>query len=351
MPVLKQKNKEKQILMDALAALAAGPGIAYKHLELEPAPLAGGWQVDGYATFQPPLGRYLLEIKAHLPLVQVGLVVARLQELPGKEPRLLVTEYVTPEVGKALRERGIQFIDTAGNAWLQRAQPFVHIWVIGNRPVKQLVEKPVTTFRAKGLRVIFPLLCLPDAVDVPYRQIAAWAGVALGTVANTMEELERLGFVRKTRQGRVIENRAELLRRWVEAYPQELRPRLEPRRFHVLHPDWWKSFSYQDYEHYGIWLGGEIAAGVLTRHLYPELATVYGRPDFKRFAARVIHPLRDEQGNFELLEPFWNFETERLDEVHRFCPPLLIYADLVAVGEARHLDAARLIKEKYLDAA
>lgn len=342
-----RKTPKNQVLADALAALAAGPGIAYQQLDLEPWQ-AGKRQVDGYVTLQPPLGRYLLEVKQNLTPARVGPVAAQLRELPGKEPRLLVTDYVTPEVGKALRECGIQFIDTAGNAWLHHEKPLVHVWVIGNKPARPLAHKPVTTFRAKGLRVIFPLLCLPQAADAPYRKIAEWAGVALGTVANTLEDLERLGYLRRTRKGRVLENRTDLMRRWVEAYSQELRPRLKPQRYHILHSDWWQEFSYPDYERYDIRLSGEVAATVLTRYLRPEMTTLYGRPDFKRFAARVIQPVKDEQGNFELLEPFWNFETERLDEVHRLCPPLLVYADLVAAGEARHLDAAALIKEKYL---
>lgn len=347
MPTPTPKARETSLIAEALTALAAGPGIAHEKLELEPRHV-GKKQVDGCVTFQPPLGRYLLEIKQNLTPTRVGPVAAQWRELPGKEPRLLVTNYVTPTVGEELKAHGIQFIDAAGNAWLHHEKPLVHIWVIGNKPVRPLAHKPVTTFRAKGLRVIFPLLCLPQAMDAPYRQIAEWAGVALGTVANTLEDLERLGYLRKTRQGRVLENRADLMRHWVEAYPQELRPRLKPQRFHVLHADWWKEFSLKDYERYELWLGGEPAAAVLTRYLHPANTTVYGRPDFKRFAQRVIQPVRDENGNFELLEPFWNFETERLDDVHRVCPPLLVYADLVATGEARQLDTAAILKEKYL---
>lgn len=339
---------EKQLVADALAALAAGPGIACQQLDLEPGP-PGKSQVDGYITLQPPFGRRLLEIRQNLTPARIGAVAAQLRNLPGKEPRLLVTDYATPAVAKGLRECGVQFIDTLGNAWLHHEKPLVYVWVTGNKPLKPLAHKPVTTFRAKGLRVIFPLLCLAQAPAAPYRQIADWAGVALGTVANTMDDLERLGYLRKTRKGRVLENRDDLVRRWVEAYPQELRPRLKPQRFHVLHGDWWREFTRKDYERHGIWLGGEAAGAVLTRYLHPEVTTVYGRPDFARLAHRLVQPVRDDNGNFELLEPFWNFEFAPLDEVHRVCPPLLVYADLVVTGEARQLDAAAILKEEYLD--
>jgi len=99
-----------------------------------------------------------------------------------------------------------------------------------------------------------------------------------------------------------------------------------------------------------MWLGGEPAAAVLTKFLYPEKITVYGRPDFKKLARVVEQPVRDNKGNFELLEPFWNFETEELDEVHRICPPLLVYADLMATGDARNVEVANIIREQYLRA-
>ena len=94
--------------------------------------------------------------------------------------------------------------------------------------------------------------------------------------------------------------------------------------------------------------GGEPAAAVLTKYLYPEKITVYGSPDFKKLVQVVGQPMRDGRGNFELLEPFWNFETEELDKVHRLCPPLLIYADLLATGDARNIEVANMIREQHL---
>jgi hypothetical protein len=134
----------------------------------------------------------------------------------------------------------------------------------------------------------------------------------------------------------------------VDAYPRELRPKLKAQRFHILHPDWWKEFDYDRWEKQQMWLGGEPAAALLTKQLYPEKITVYGRPDFARLAKIIEQPARDEKGNFELLEPFWNLEFEQYHEVHRLCPPLLIYADLVATSDARNIEVANMIREQYL---
>ena len=47
-----------------------------------------------------------------------------------------------------------------------------------------------------------------------------------------------------------------------------------------------------------MWLGGEPAAAVLTKHLRPEITTLYGGEQFA-ILARKIQPVKDEHGNLE----------------------------------------------------
>lgn len=192
-------------------------------------------------------------------------------------------------------------------------------------------------------------MTLQGPLKAPTREIAYNAGVANGTVGNILKDLEKPGFVYRSKsKGLVIENKNRLIDNWVEAYSGELRPQLKAQRFQILHPDWWKEFDYDRWQKYQMWLGGEPAAVVLTKYLYPEMITVYGRPDFKKLAGVVGQPTRDPRGNFELLESFWNFEAEAPDEVHRLFPPLLIYADLLATGDACNIEVANMIREQYL---
>jgi hypothetical protein len=44
--------------------------------------------------------------------------------------------------------------------------------------------------------------------------------------------------------------------------------------------------------------------------------------------------------------PFWDFKWELAE--NGFVPPLLIYADLVAVGDVRASEAAEIIYGKYI---
>jgi len=97
-----------------------------------------------------------------------------------------------------------------------------------------------------------------------------------------------------------------------------------------------------------MWLGQEPAAALLTRHLRPQIITVYGDTHFETLA-RKIHPVKDDHGNLEVLQKFWKFKpTEQRVEDYPVVPPLLIYADLVATGDARNLETAKLIREQYL---
>ena len=80
--------------------------------------------------------------------------------------------------------------------------------------------------------MLFSLLNKPGAENNPYRDIAAKAGVALGTVGWVLYDLKDTGFmVDMGEKGRKLINKADLLRRWVEAYPEQLRPKRLLGRF------------------------------------------------------------------------------------------------------------------------
>lgn len=52
-------------------------------------------------------------------------------------------------------------------------------------------------------------------------------------------------------------------------------------------------------------------------------------------------------GNIELLQKFWHFKDEW--EEKGLVPPLLVYADLIASGDPRNLETAKMIYEQELD--
>jgi hypothetical protein len=55
---------------------------------------------------------------------------------------------------------------------------------------------------------------------------------------------------------------------------------------------------------------------------------------------------KDPIGEVEILDRFWDYDenTEYRDLVH----PILIYADLVATGNQRNIETAKMIYEDYI---
>ncbi len=332
-----------QILQNAIAAFRKTTGL-YAEVVAEDVRLPVGYADAEINLYDAPT--LLAEVKKTIRPATLNAALTNLKRF--NRPGILITEYVTTQVAEKLKELDVPFLDVAGNVYLKTPNTF--IYVTGRKRPEEITKQGYNrAFRAAGLKVIFALLAMPNMLKAPTRQIADYAGVANGTVGNVIKDLEQEGFLYRSKtKGLVLENKERLIDNWVEAYPRELRPQLKAQRFQILQANWWKEFTYDHWQKNQMWLGGEPAAEVLTRYLRAEKITVYGRPEFTRLAKIIVQPVRDANGNFELLEPFWKFEPEELDEAHRLCPPLLIYADLMSTGDARNIEAANMIREQYL---
>lgn len=282
---------------------------------------------------------YAVEVKKGLRPATLGAVLHRIEQV-GRPP-LIVTDYVTPQLAEKLKARNIAFLDAAGNAFLD--QPPVYIWIKGERPL----EMPGTNktkgraFKASGLKVLFALLCNPDWVAEPYREIARLAGVAHGTVGWVMADLPELGFVAEIDGERRLLKPELLLKQWAEAYARTLRPRRVIGRFRTDRAQWWARAKPTKYD---LVFGGEVAAERLTRALRPETVTLYGKKADPRLL--IDYKLqKDPDGPVEILERFWAFPAQNRD----LTPDPLIYADLLNIGDARCLEAADIIYGKIID--
>ena len=278
---------------------------------------------------------FAVGVKLRITRATVGLVAQEF--LNFGEPGLLVTRYVTPQIAELLREMDIPFIDTAGNAYINKT-PF-YVFVKGNRLAEEPRPEPIQrAFRPAGLRVLFALLCNPGLEDEPLREIAQVADVALGTVNRVMKELEKMGYlVDMGRRGRRLVRKENLLKRWVTTYPEQLRPKQFRGRFKAVNYAWWREVDIQDF---GAFWGGETAAALLTEFLKPEVATIYTKKPIGKLILRN-RLKKDPDGNVEILNVFWNFKHNRANNglVH----PILVYADLMATGDNRNIETAGLI--------
>ncbi len=281
---------------------------------------------------------FTVEIKRTLRPATLGPVLHQLK--PLGQLGLLVTEHVTPQLADRLREEHVQFVDLAGNAYIN--QPPLLLFIKGNRPEEQITAGTTPTgraFQGAGLQIIFGLICNPQWAEVPYRDLALMVGLAHGTVGWVMADLANLGFIATLNNKRKLIQREKLLQQWAEFYAQTARPRLLLGRFEAQGLEqWWKDV---DPTKYNAVLGGEIAGARMTQNLHPATATFYaGKIDPTMLLDLRLRP--NEKGNVEVLKRFWMFEDKE-----GLAPEPLVYADLMATGEGRCMETGRLVYDQY----
>ncbi|MDQ7786706.1 MAG: type IV toxin-antitoxin system AbiEi family antitoxin [Thermodesulfovibrionales bacterium] len=283
---------------------------------------------------------YYAEIKTTITKPYKLLLLMHKEKL--NYPLLLVAKYVNAQMAEQLRLDGIEFIDTAGNAFIN--QPPTYIFLKGNKPTEDVRTAPLKrAFKPAGLRIIYAFLCNPGFENKTYREIAGATDVALGTVGWIMKELKDLGFLLDMgKRGNKLTERENLFQRWVTAYPEKLRPKLILGHYKGEH-GWWQQKKLDPLA--AQW-GGEVAAEKLTHYLKPEVITIYTTTQQLNQLLLGNRLRKDPEGDVEILEKFWKpvGKLEYEDLVH----PILVYADLLATGNQRNIETAKMIYEQHI---
>lgn len=338
-----ERNMEEEIFQLAIEAFRKNIPIPTEidTLALEPA-ATNGFQADRRIrmTIQEKVLDYYAEIKTTVTRANTFLLLMNRDKI--NIPLLLITRYINAQMAERLKQDGIEFIDTAGNAYINN--PPLYIFIKGNRPPEipkhALVKR---AFRPAGLRMIFAFLCNPGFENKNYREIAAATDVALGTVDWIMKELRELGFLLDMgKRGYKLIQKEKLFHQWVTAYPEQLRPKQSLGRFRGEN-GWWQQKKLDPLM--AQW-GGEVAAARLTQYLKPELITIYVTAQQLNQLLLENRLKRDPAGDVEIVARFWKpGEMWKYDDlVH----PILIYADLLATGNQRNIETAKMIYEQYI---
>jgi len=254
------------------------------------------------------------------------------------EQLLIVGERVTERSAEQFRRWGLNYIDSAGNAYVQFEG--IHIDVRGRRSSPSRTDRSsraprgsTNLFSTKRAQVIFALLAWDDVLESTFREIAETADVAVGQAKQTIDLLEDHQYLLPRRRfapgGRDI-----LLAQWVAAYPTGLGA---PSRgfgfrgeFAELHPT-----SLE------VHVSGEAAVPDLIRR--PTTFTFYADQVPSELVLARRWRSEDESPNIFYRQKFW---TRPGDEpgLHT-APQLLVYADLLASGESRQREAAEAMEE------
>lgn len=267
-------------------------------------------------------------------------------------PNILIAPEIPATVRADLRRQKIGYLDGLGNAYLDAPPIFLLVEMqpaakAGKlRPEKALAPRPDTTraFNETGLRLLFALLNEPGLEKLPYRELAQKTGLALGTVHNAIAALKELKYLRIRGKTKVLVDKRDLLEKYVNNFPDQLRPRLHLGTYRPLQaaPDWWKT---ADLTGLGACWGGEPGAELLTRYLQAERLTLYVFGDTLTAMER-LRLIPDPMGTVEIMRAFWPKLEKDLDKP--CAPPLVVYADLLATRNDRNRETAQRIYDDYL---
>lgn len=345
---MKKSAAQKQLLENALEAFHHETGLTFEIIEQRSHHDKPG--IDTPLQLFDVAKKFIGVIKKQLTNNNLNSIVHQVKQLPESNSGLLVTDYVNTNLAERLKYAQIQFIDTAGNAYIKQSS--LYIYVKGNKPTTPKVQNHKTgrAFQTAGLKVIFKFLQAPSLANGTYREIAEQADVALGSVGEILRDLIAQNFiVKNTSTGRRIIEPKRLLNAWIEHY-QNLRKNYLLGTFTTDDHDWWKKINPNQLN---LSWGGEIAAAEYTNYLQPKDGIVYTKKadlaDFIKTAR--LKKIRTDQVatlRIDVFEPFWT-ESNTKEEPKHLAHPLIVYADLITTGDARNMETAQRLYEKFID--
>ncbi|PZO45144.1 MAG: hypothetical protein DCF19_01240 [Pseudanabaena frigida] len=305
---------------------------------------------------------YICEIKTGITndiVEQVAEYFANLgKRLNGKQRPLLVTRNLSNLVIDQLLERNIEFIDVDGNLYLNSSGIYM---VVRNQTSKENTNKSLE-ITTSVLQVIYfilkdPSIIASDGINGSYEKIDCLlgSGITPKTVKNTLERLQELDYIKRTRKGYEIIDYIKLLERWELGYAERLRSKLLIGTFRYIGRQSFLEIENKltQYAHkYGYLIGGELAASIMTQYLRPVGATLHIHKDHNYFPLVVDLRLKpDPDGNIEIYQRFYRQSDQhgRNEELNNLIHPLLVHAELVRTGDSRLKEAAQLIFDKYIE--
>jgi len=342
---------------DAAAALRTVERHGGVVLSSSPRASAGPRRDQGLVRLGLPTGRTLtVGVKtrsslrpSHLPQLREELrTLCTEHECDGA---LVLSPYVPRPLAEKLREEGIWFADTAGNVYLE-VPGEVLVYVTGERPADPALPTPPWP-SAAAAKVLFRLLVLGPEFRATCRDLAQDAEVSLGLVSRTLTALVSQGIL--DRRGRAVYRVADgrtLLDLWCEAYALKLRPKLFRGRFRGR---WGTDFSLllravaKERTLRGVVIGGELAADLLGGHLRAGSVNLYVPEGAIQDLAPALGLAPSQEGNVEIYASFAaDLGATRRGERFLLGHPVLVYAELLATGEARCGEAALRLREQYM---
>ena len=327
--------RENQIVHIALENLLKNVGITGKWEDIGPKELDGQMEI----IFDNRHVKFNTEIKQELRNHQLPQIIAQAERFG---PLIVVANRIFPKIKEELRQKRIAYLEANGNIYLH--QNGIIVWLDGQKPVQALTEKGNRAFTKTGLKVLFHFLLDEHLVQLRYREIAHITNVGLGNVNYIMNGLKELNFLIEVReQAFRMNNKIELLQKWMIAYEERLKPALLLGTFRFLKENDFLNWKNIDIDTAKTKWGGEPAGDLYTNYLCPQILTLYTIEN-RNELIKNYGLVPDEKGNIKVYKKFWYLD----DGDTKTVPPLLIYADLINTNDRRCIETAQKIYDEFL---
>jgi hypothetical protein len=327
--------KETEIVKIALENLLVHTGIKgeWKNSDLN--------EYDGNVIlyFKNNNVQFFTQVRKELRQQQLSIIEEKAEIY---SPFMVIAELIFPKIKEELRQQNIAYIESNGNIYVNNQTNY--IWIETQKSNKQGKEKVNRAFTKTGLKLLFNILLCDELINLPYREIARLTGIAFANINYIINGLKEKGFIIQIDKKHIkLVNKTDLLRTWVDRYDERLKPDLHIGNFRFLDQEDfinWEKIALKP--NVTLW-GGEPAGYKLTKHLNPEILTIYTRED-KTDLIKNYKLIPDAQGNVRIYRKFW----PEIDNESRTVPPLLVYADLINTYDKRNIETANLIYDEYI---
>lgn len=283
--------------------------------------------------------RYYVEIKKEFRNYHLQQIEALNREY---SPLMVVAERLFPKIKEELRKQNIAYLEANGNIFLKNNGNL--LWIDINQPIRTDNKTGSRAFTKTGLKVLFQFLLDETWINKPYRLIAAQTGTGIGNITNIITGLKKDGFLLPIAKNEYrLNNKKELLNKWIIAYDLRLKPALKIGAFRFLKEEEFANWKDLPLKKEKTWWGGEPAADLITNYLRPAELTLY-TTETRNELIKNYRMIPHENGNIKTYKKFWQPE-KGYDNI---VPPLLIYADLMNANDRRCTEAAQKIYDEFL---
>ncbi|MEL0635859.1 type IV toxin-antitoxin system AbiEi family antitoxin [Marinomonas sp. TI.3.20] len=250
---------------------------------------------------------------------------------------LLICNRLTPYLAEICTQKGLNFIDTAGNTKVDNNG--LHLWIESqkDRTKKTFSNEAKPSKLGEGsAKLLFALLSKPDILTSSYREIAEYANISLGMVSKGLGFFEEDSLISLGKNRRILDAK-RMLAIWIDTYRLSIRPKLGGVR--LEYKGNWQDLPIEDDDYWG----GEAAADVLTHYLHPHDLQLFTRLPLQKKLAQLNYRANPE-GALWVVPAFWGPKLEWTIKSQA----LLAVAELEASKDSRNIETSRMIYEKYL---